>query len=73
MAATARMQFDVEVQVSLNRSFRIWLSRRHIIEDHFIFYEDRFIFYMLNDFARGWRLSCSLKDAGLCKQGLVGP
>lgn len=67
------MHFDVEVQVSLNRSFRICLSRRHRIEDRFIFYVDRFIFYMLNDIALGWRLSCSFKDAGLYKQGLVGP
>ena len=39
------MHFDVEVRVSLNQSFStIWLSRRHIIEDRFIFYDDRFIF-----------------------------
>ena len=61
------MHFDVEVQVSLNRSFRVCLSRRHIIEDRFIFYEDRFIFYMLNDIALGWRLSCSSWDGGLYK------
>ena len=67
------MHFDVEVQVSLNRSFRICLSRRRRIEDRFILYEDRFIFYMLNDIALGWRLSCSSKDGGLYKQGLVGP
>jgi hypothetical protein len=60
------MHFDVEVQVSLNRSFRICLSRRHSIEDRFIFYEDRFIFYMLNDI-------CSFKHAGFCTQCLVGP
>ena len=70
MAATARMHFDVEVQVSLNRSFRICLSRRHRIEDRFIFYEDRFIFYMFNDIVLGWRLSCSSKDLALY---LVGP
>ena len=68
------MHFDVEVQVSLNRSFRICLSRRHIIEDRFIFSEDRFLFYMLNDISPGeWRLSCSFTDVGLYKQGLVGP
>ena len=67
------MHFDVEVRVSLNRSFsRICLSRRHIIEGRFIFCDDRCIFYMLNDIALGWRLSCSSKDGGLYKQGLVG-